>query len=61
MRLEDAQTIIHEVHGKSYSWLEAWGLGPSREAIRTIRDRKSATAADLELAEDVNRKIYRRW
>lgn len=61
MRLEDAQSTIREVHGKSYTWLKAWGLGTVREAIRTIYDRKSATDADIELAEDVERRIYRRW
>jgi len=61
MRLVDAQTIIRQVSGKSYSWLEAWGLSTIREAIRTIYDRKSATAEDLEHAEDVERKLYRRW
>ena len=25
MRLVEARQIIHEVHGKSHSWLKAWG------------------------------------
>jgi len=61
MKLVEAQQIIREVQGKSYTWLEGWGLGWIREAIRTIEDRKSATNNDRELAEDVSRKLYRKW
>lgn len=61
MRLEDAQSIVQEVSGKSYWWLEQWGLSTIREAIRTIEDRKSATDANRELADDVRRKLVRKW
>jgi len=61
MTLKDAQSIIRQVHGKSYSWLYQWGLSTIREAIRTIYNRKSSTAADLELAEDIDRKLCRKW
>lgn len=61
MRLEEAQNTIRQVHGKGYSWLKAWGLSTIREAIRTIYNRKSSTSADIELAEDVERKLYRKW
>ena len=61
MRLDEAQSIIHEVSGKSYSWLESWGLGYIKAAIRTIENRASATDFDREFAEDVKRKIWRKW
>ena len=61
MTLEEAQGIIREVHGRSYSWLLSWGLSLIRAAIRTIFNRETATAGDLELAEDVKRKLYRKW
>jgi len=58
MRLADAQEIIREVHGKSYSWLREWGLGTIKEAIRTIENRVSATDADRELTADVKREVW---
>ena len=61
MKLSEAQSIIREVHGKSYTWLKAWGLGWVGEAIRTIEARKSATDGDRELAADVRRKLVRKW
>jgi len=61
MKLVEAQQIIREVQGKSYSWLKAWGLSWIREAVRTIEARKSATDADRELAGDVKRKLWREW
>ena len=61
MKLAEAQEVIREVDGKQYDWLKAWGLGWIREAIRTIRDRKSATDADREIAEGIKRKIWRGW
>jgi len=61
MRLDNAQRIIHEVSGKSYSWLQAWGLGTIKAAVRTIESRASATDRDRELAEDVKRKVWRKW
>jgi hypothetical protein len=61
MRLEEAQSTIREVHGKSYTWLKAWGLGWIGEAVRTIKARKSATERDRELAADVRRKLVRKW
>lgn len=61
MRLADAQAIIREVQGKSYTWLSHWGISTIREAIRTIYNRASSTDADKELAEDVKRKLYRRY
>ena len=51
MKLEEARSIMWEVDQRSYWYLEAWGLGTIREAIRTIWDRKSATDADREKAE----------
>lgn len=61
MRLDDAQSIIREVQGKSYPYLVQWGLSNIREAIRTINNRTSATDADRERAQDVDRKIQREW
>ena len=61
MKLTDAQSIIREVSGKSHDWLEAWGLGVIREAMRTIEDRVNATDADLEYVKDIRRKLYRKW
>lgn len=60
MKLEDAQSVLREVHAKPYAWLVAWGLSTIREAIRTAEARKSATAADKERANDVRRKISER-
>lgn len=59
MKLVDAQSIIREVSGKSFSWLKQWGMGTVKEAIRTIEDRVSATEADREYAEDIKRKVWR--
>lgn len=61
MRLTEAQSIIREVHGKSYSWLKSWGLSYIGEAVYTIRNRVGATAADREYAEDVARRLGRKW
>lgn len=61
MRLADAQSILREVDGRSYSWLKAWGLGTVKEAIRTVEDRISATGADRERAEGVKQKIWREY
>jgi len=61
MKLAEAQSIIREVRGKSYSWLKAWGPSIIREAIRTIENRASSTPADREFAEDVKRKFWRKW
>lgn len=61
MKLSEAQSIIREIQGRSYTWLEAWGLGWIREAIRTIENRQSSTDADRELAADVRRKLVRKW
>lgn len=61
MRLIDAQSTLKEVSGKSYTWLQQWGLSIIREAIRTVRDRQSATAADIERADDIQIKIARKY
>ena len=61
MKLKEAQSIIREVQGKSYTWLEAWGLSTIKEAIRVIYNRKSSTDADIEYAEGIERKLYREW
>ena len=61
MTLTEAQSVIRQVSGKQYPWLKAWGLSTIREAIRTIYARKSATDADVELAEDIERKLHRKW
>lgn len=61
MKLAEAREIIHQVHGKPFSWLRAWGLGWIREAIRTIESRQRATDGDRELASDVKRRLMREW
>lgn len=61
MTLTDAQSIVRQVQGKSYSYLLAWGRGTIGEALRTIEDRKSATDADREIAESIQRKLVRKW
>jgi len=61
MRLTEAQSIIREVSGKPYSWLEQWGLSIIKEAIYTIRNRKSSTEADKQLVANVQWKITRGW
>ena len=58
MRLEDARGYLYEVHGRGFWWLKEWGLSTIKEAIYTVRHRASATEEDLDLAEDVSRKIY---
>lgn len=59
MKLVDAQSIIRQVQGRSFSWLKSWGLGTIKEAIRTIENRVSATNADREYASEVKTKIWR--
>ena len=61
MRLEDAQSTLKEVSGKSYAWLQQWGLSTIQEAIRTIHNRQSSTATDIERAQDVQIKIARKY
>ena len=61
MRLIDAQSTLKEVSGKSYTWLQQWGLSTIKEAIRTVNDRQSATATDIERAQDIQTKIARRY
>jgi len=58
MKLEEARQILKGVQGRSLWWLKEWGLSTIKEAIYTIRNRRSATDADMDLVEDVNRKIY---
>ena len=57
MTLKEAQGIIREVEGRSYWYLKEWGLSIIKEAIRTIRNRKSSTKVDLEYANGVSLKI----
>ena len=59
MRLADAQTIIRQASGRTYTWLNRYGLSTIKESIRTIEDRMSATDVDREYAEDVNRVVWR--
>jgi hypothetical protein len=61
MRLIDAQSTLKEVSGKSYTWLQQWGLSTIREAIRTINDRQSSTDADMERSQDIQIKIARKY
>ena len=61
MRLTDAQSILKETSGKSYTWLTQWGLSLIREAIRTVHNRQSATDADIERAQDAEIKIARKY
>lgn len=61
MRLDDAQSIIREVSGKSYWWLEQWGLSIIKEAIRVIERRKTATDADKEHVAGIKTKIWRQY
>lgn len=61
MKLAEAQEILEEVQGRSYSWLRSWGLSFVSTAVRTVENRKSATDADRERAADVKRKMWRRW
>lgn len=62
MKLEEAQSIIRQVNGKSYTWLRAWGLSTIRSAIRVIyHNHNRTTSGDFELAEDLERVIYRGW
>ena len=58
MKFEDARGYLKEVQGRPLWWLKEWGLSTIKEAIYTIRHRKATTEGDLELVEDVNRKIY---
>lgn len=57
VKLTEAQSVIREVRDHSYWWMKEWGLSIIKEAIRTIRDRQSATDTDLEHAESVSYKI----
>lgn len=61
MKLTEAQSILREVDGSNYSWLKAWGLGWIKESIRTIRNRKSATREDHDIADRIESKISSRW
>ena len=61
MKLTDAQSTLKEVSGKSYTWLQQWGLSIVREAIRTVHDRQSATDTDIERAQDIQTKIARKY
>ena len=61
MKLVEARWILQEVDGRSYNYMQLWGRGLVGEAIRTIRNRKSATKADLLLAEQISHKIIRKW
>ena len=61
MRLQEAQSVVRECQGKSYTWLKSWGMSTISEAIRTIMDRKSATEADIEYALDIQTKVARRY
>ena len=61
MTLIEAQAVLQEVSGKQYSWLKSWGLSTIREAIRTVNARKASTDADMERAENIERKISREW
>jgi len=57
MILKEAQAIVREVNDKSYWYIKEWGLSIIKEAIRTIRNRKSSTKVDLEYADQVSLKI----
>lgn len=57
MKLVEAQKIIRQVDGKSYSYLKEWGISTVKEALRTILDRVSSTQADVEIAQAIRYKI----
>ena len=59
MRLTEAQSVVRGCQGKSYTWLKHWGISIVNEAIRTIRDRQSATDADNEYADDIRNTIVK--
>jgi len=61
MTLYLARQVLHEVDGKSYTWLQAWGLSTIREALRVVGRRKSATDADREIAESIQTRLSRKW
>ena len=61
MRLQEAQEIVHELDGKPYRYLKQWGLSLAREAVRTIRYRKTATRYDKAVAARVGRVIFWRY
>ena len=54
MKIVDARWTLTEVRDRDYQWLKFWGLSTIKEAIRTIRDRKSATTQDLQRAEQIS-------
>lgn len=58
MKLRDAHDNLHEIMGKPYSYIHAWGIHIAKESIRTILDRKSSTVEDRELAESIRYKIF---
>lgn len=57
MKLSNANSIINEVSGHSYSWLAGWGLSTIKEAIYTIFHRGTATQQEREEAERVEHII----
>ncbi len=61
MRLQEAQEIIRELDGRSYTYLKQWGLSLAREAVRTIRYRKTATQVEKMCAERIRRTIFWRF
>ena len=58
MRLVDANQILHEVDDRDYNWMKQWGLSLIREAIRTVRWRKTATKDDRIRADRIGFKIF---
>ena len=58
MKLVEAREILQEVDGRSHNYLKQWGLSLIREAVRTVKDRKSATQDDKLRADRVGFKIF---
>ena len=58
MRLQEAREILHEVDDRDYRWMKQWGLSTIREAIRTVRWRKSSTKDDRIRADRISYKIF---
>ena len=58
MKLAEAESILREIEGRSYEYMIFWGLSNIREAVRTVKSRKSASAEIKDLAEKVSYKIF---
>lgn len=57
MTLELARVILRDLYGRDVHYIHDYGTSVAREAVRTVMNRKSASAEDYEKASAIERTL----